>query len=112
VANVGANLMLIPRYGIEGAALAWTFSLIVANGLPLVQMWRSLGVHPFGARTVRTMALSTGVAVALLGARALLGATAGGLALGLVLGGAVLLAGIFTSPDRLGVDHVLRRTAR
>jgi O-antigen/teichoic acid export membrane protein len=112
VANIGANLVLIPRYGIRGAALAWTFSLLVANGLPLWQMWRSLGVHPFGARTVRTMALAAGVTAALVGARAVLGPTAGGLALGLVLGGAVLLAGILTSPDRLGVDQVLRRTAR
>jgi O-antigen/teichoic acid export membrane protein len=112
VANVGANLLLIPPYGIRGAALAWAFSLTVANGLPLVQMARSLGVHPFGARTLRTMALAVGVAVALVGARALLGATVGGLALGLTLGGAVLLAGIWTSPDRLGIDQVLRRTAR
>jgi O-antigen/teichoic acid export membrane protein len=112
VANIGANLVLIPRYGLEGAALAWTFSLLVANGLPLWQMWRGLGVHPFGARTVRTMALAAGVAAALVGARALLGPTAGGLALGLALGGAVLLAGIWTSPDRLGIDQVLRRTAR
>jgi O-antigen/teichoic acid export membrane protein len=110
VANIGANLVLIPRYGIEGAALAWTFSLIVANGLPLWQMWRSLGVHPFGARTIRTMAVATGVAAALVGARALLGPTAEGLALGLVLGGAILLAGVWSSPDRLGIDQVLRRS--
>jgi O-antigen/teichoic acid export membrane protein len=112
VANVGANLLLIPPYGIQGAAVAWTFSLVVANGLPLWQMWRGLGVHPFGARTVRTMALSAGVAAALVGARALLGPTATGLALGLALGGGVLLAGIWASPDRLGVDQILRRTAR
>ena len=112
VANIGANLLLIPPYGIEGAALAWTLSLVVANGLPLFQMWRGLGVHPFGARTVRTMALAAGVAAALVGARAVLGPTAAGLALGLVLGGAVLLAGIWASPDRLGIDQVLRRPAR
>jgi len=112
VVNIGANLVLIPPYGIRGAALAWTLSLVVANGLPLWQMWRSLGVHPFGARTVRTMALAAGVAAALVGARALLGPSAAGLALGLAVGGAVLVAGILTSPDRLGVDHVLRRTAR
>lgn len=112
VANIGANLLLIPPYGIRGAALAWTLSLVVANGLPLFQMWRGLGVHPFGARTVRTMALATGVAAALVGARAVLGPTAAGLALGLALGGAVLLAGIWASPDRLGIDQVLRRPAR
>ncbi len=112
VANIGANLLLIPRYGIRGAALAWTFSLVIANGLPLWQMWRGLGVHPFGARTVRTLALAAGVAVALVGARAALGPDALGLAAGLAVGGAVLLAGIWASPDRLGIDQVLRRTAR
>ncbi|QYG92367.1 oligosaccharide flippase family protein [Iamia sp. SCSIO 61187] len=112
VVNIGANLLLIPPYGIKGAALAWTISLMVANGLPLAQMWKMLGVHPFGARTVRTMALAAGVAAALVAARALLGPTIGGLALGLALGGAVLLAGIWSSPDHLGVDQVLRRPAR
>jgi O-antigen/teichoic acid export membrane protein len=112
VANIGANIVLIPRYGIQGAALAWTLSLVVANGLPLWQMWRSLGVHPFGARTVRTIALAVGAAGGLVTGRAVLGPSAGGLALGLALGGAVLVAGIATSPDHLGADHVLRRSAR
>ncbi len=112
VANIGANVLLIPPYGIKGAALAWTFSLIVANGLPLFQMWRSLGVHPFGARTLRTMALAAGVGATMIGVRAGLGADVGGLAVGLILGGVVLFAGIFSSPDRLGIDHVLRRTTR
>lgn len=110
VANIGANLLLIPRYGIKGAALAWTISLMVANGLPLVQMWRDLGVHPLGARTVRVLVLCTGVAIELVMSRVIFGPTAAGLALGLVLGGAVLVAGVLTSPDRLGVDQVLRRT--
>ncbi len=112
VANVGANLALIPHWGIRGAAVAWAISLTVANGLPLVQMYRSLGVHPFGPRTLRVLALCAGVATGLLAARALLGPTPVGLAVGLALGGAVLVAGVVTSPDRLGVDQVLRRTAR
>ena len=112
VTNVGANLLLIPVWGIRGAALAWTCSLVVANGLPLVQMYRLLGIQPFGARTLRALGIGALVGVGLLAGRAALGPTAGGLALGLALGGAALVAGVRFSPDRMGVEDMLRRTAR
>ena len=48
VANIGLNLLLIPRYGINGAAIAWAVSLFFTNALPLLQVWRRPGVHPFG----------------------------------------------------------------
>ncbi len=112
VVNVVANLVLIPPYGIRGAALAWTLSLLVANALPLVQMWRALGIHPWGERTLRALAITGGVGVALAVGRMLLGTTAAGFAVGLVLGGAVLVGGVLTSPDRLGVDQVLPRRSR
>jgi O-antigen/teichoic acid export membrane protein len=47
-ANVALNVVLIPRFGMAGAALAWTASLVVNNVVPLAQVWRSLGVNPFG----------------------------------------------------------------
>ncbi len=45
--NVGLNLLLIPRYGIEGAALAWAISIILNNLLALVETWAILGFRPF-----------------------------------------------------------------
>lgn len=110
VVNVGANLVLIPRHGIRGAAVAWALSLAVANGLPLVQMWRAHGISPWGPRSIRALALATAAGAALLASRALLGATMTGLALGLALAAAVLIAGILTAPDRMGVAQVLGRT--
>ena len=46
--NIGLNLLLIPRFGIVGAAIAWAIARVVANLLPLFQVGRSLGFHPFG----------------------------------------------------------------
>lgn len=46
--NVGLNLLLIPEFGLNGAALAWAVSRIVANVLPLVELRSYLGFHPFG----------------------------------------------------------------
>lgn len=48
VLNVALNLLLIPRFGIEGAALAWAGSIAANNLLPLAQVWRFLRLHPFG----------------------------------------------------------------
>ncbi|MBA2578143.1 MAG: oligosaccharide flippase family protein [Euzebyaceae bacterium] len=47
-ANVALNLVLIPRYGLVGAALAWVVSTAINNLAPLAQVWRSLRMHPFG----------------------------------------------------------------
>lgn len=46
--NVSLNILLIPRWGIEGAATAWAASLVVANLLPLAQIRHQFGVTPFG----------------------------------------------------------------
>jgi O-antigen/teichoic acid export membrane protein len=46
--NVGLNLLLIPRYGITGAAIAWAISILWDNLAPLVQVWRLLGLAPWG----------------------------------------------------------------
>lgn len=107
--NIGANLILIPHLGIQGAALAWTISLAVANGLPAAQMWMLMRIQPFGARSLRALAIVTLVGAALVGARLLLGTTLAGLALGVTLGGLVLVGGVRQAPDRMGVADVLRR---
>ena len=52
VANVTLNLILIPRYGMTGAAVAWSASILLNNLLPLVEVWRLIGLHPFGAGSI------------------------------------------------------------
>lgn len=46
--NVGLNLLLIPRLGIVGAAIAWAVSIIVNNVAPLVEVMTFSRIDPFG----------------------------------------------------------------
>src|SRR5699024_4931271 len=45
--NLGLNFLLIPHWGIEGAAVAWATAIILANMLPLYQIHHGLGLSPF-----------------------------------------------------------------
>lgn len=47
--NIVGNLLLVPRYGITGAAAAYAASIVLVNVLPLVQTHRSWRLHPFEA---------------------------------------------------------------
>ena len=64
--NIVLNLLLIPRYGGTGAAIAWSSSIIFTNLLPLVQVWKFLGMHPFG-RGFPKVVLAAGAAYGALG---------------------------------------------
>ncbi len=46
--NVGLNLVLIPAFGLTGAALAWAITRVIANLLPFAQVSTRLAFHPFG----------------------------------------------------------------
>lgn len=61
--NVGLDLVLIPKFGILGAAAGWTVALLVKNLLPLGQLAVTIRVHPFGIGT----ALAAVLAVACFG---------------------------------------------
>lgn len=50
--NVVLNLLLIPRMGITGAAVAWAASIVVNNLVPLIQVRGLVGLHPVGVATV------------------------------------------------------------
>ena len=60
VVNVVLNLILIPRYGINGAAVAWAASILLNNLLPLGQTWRFMQLHPFGRGSVIVAASAIG----------------------------------------------------
>lgn len=46
--NVGLDLILIPKYGITGAAIGWAVAIVVSNVVPLVQLAWVYQLHPFG----------------------------------------------------------------
>ncbi len=58
VLNVALNLLLIPKYGINGSAVAWMVSIVVRNLLPLIQVSRFLHLSPFGKGSAIATAIS------------------------------------------------------
>lgn len=105
-ANVVLNLVLVPRYGITGAAVAWAVSLVITNAVPLVQVWRTEGLHPFSAGWAYAIVLSVGAVGGVeLGARALFGATVPSLGAALVLAGGLYGGLLLRFRNRLGLDQ-------
>jgi O-antigen/teichoic acid export membrane protein len=47
VVNIGLGLLLIPRWGITGAAVAWAAAVVIRNGLAFWQVHRAQGLTPF-----------------------------------------------------------------
>ena len=54
--NVALLLVLVPRHGIVGAAIAWTVTLVVVNTARVAQVTRAFGFRPFDATTVEAFA--------------------------------------------------------
>ncbi|MCO8246708.1 MULTISPECIES: flippase [unclassified Haladaptatus] len=52
--NVALNLVLIPKYSYFGAAIATTAGYLMMNSLYLIQLYRTIGIHPFGRSLFRT----------------------------------------------------------
>jgi O-antigen/teichoic acid export membrane protein len=74
--NVGLNLLLIPRIGIVGAAIAWGVSIIVNDYAPLLEVMAFVRISPFG-RVHRLVSLAALACFGLpgLAAAALMGQT-------------------------------------
>ena len=54
--NLGLNLFLIPRYGIEGAAVAAALSTALINLMRVAEVRVCLGVHPFSRSLLKPVA--------------------------------------------------------
>ena len=60
--NLGGALVLIPRYGLAGAAASTAAAIVLLNVLRLVEVKIVFGCHPFREDTVRTL-LAAAIAV-------------------------------------------------
>jgi O-antigen/teichoic acid export membrane protein len=114
--NLALNVVLIPRYGLAGAAAASAAGTLLNNLLPLVQVWRSMGLHPFGTGVGVAAGLSA-VCFGLLGlaVRAVAGPTVTGLAVYVVAGCGLYAALLWRFRDRLdwqALRGVLSRPGR
>jgi O-antigen/teichoic acid export membrane protein len=61
VITICANLILIPRYGIEGAAIASALSLLVFNSVKWLYIWIRMKMQPFTMNTLFVIILGAGV---------------------------------------------------
>jgi O-antigen/teichoic acid export membrane protein len=110
--NVGLDLLLIPRYGIAGAAIGWAAAIGVANLTPLIQLMVVTRLHPFGLGTLTASSLAVVSFAAIpLAARAVLGEGAAVSAGAVAAGCAVTAAGLwwFRGPLRLSALPGLSR---
>jgi len=117
--NVSLDLVLIPRYGITGAAIGWAVAIIVTNLMPMGQLASSIHLQPFGRGTVLAAGLSTVSFCAIpLAIRSVIGGGFVGLAAGVAAGSVVMAIGLwrFHAVLRLsampGVSSIQRRLRR
>lgn len=57
VLTIAANYLLIPLYGIEGAAIASAFALLVYNGVKYFYLWFRMNLQPFSTGTLAVLFL-------------------------------------------------------
>ncbi|MDA2808164.1 lipopolysaccharide biosynthesis protein [Nocardiopsis suaedae] len=112
-ANLVLCAVLIPPLGAVGAALAWAAAIGVRNLLPLVQLHRMVGVHPFSVR----WAAAAGAALVWFGAvpavcAAALGTTGASLVLAMVVGGSGWTATVWRMRTVLDLDGLLPKRLR
>lgn len=115
VVNVLLNVLLVPRFGLIGAAASWTISLTLVNLARVIEVWVTMRMWPFGVAMVKGMAAAAAGAVpawfigsTLSGLPALL---VGAAALGLVYLAVVIVLGI-TEEDRLVFSAMKGRLRR
>jgi O-antigen/teichoic acid export membrane protein len=99
-ANVALNLLLIPRYGIVGAACAWSFSIVSVNLTKLFQVRYVLGIRSVGSSWAKTFL----AAIPAAGAGLLVAWLTSGWLTAASLGTAVVAATFVAALMLLGVD--------
>ncbi len=104
-------IVLVPRFGTEGAAIAQTVTIAVSNALRVFLVWRFVGIQPFGRAYARLLLPAAACFAAMLGANAVLSDAgwivhvAGVAAAGTVVYVPVLLLFGLTRAE----EHVIRR---
>jgi O-antigen/teichoic acid export membrane protein len=58
VVMLGFDAVLVPRHGALGAAIGLAAAVLANNLVPLAQVRRSLGLHPFGRATLAAAGLA------------------------------------------------------
>ena len=72
VIAVALNLLLVPPYGVAGAAAATAAALVFANGSSLIFVRRNLGFWPYDRRYAKPLLAGLAATIAVLGVRGVL----------------------------------------
>lgn len=64
--NVVGCLLLIPRFGMTGAAVSTASALLLVNAIKLVEVRLLFGIHPFRGQSVRVLLAAAGAVAAAL----------------------------------------------
>jgi O-antigen/teichoic acid export membrane protein len=101
-------VLAVPRWGIEGAALAWSAGMVLDAVLAVWQVHRYVGVRPLAGRVHLALAVALGsVGLPALVSRWTLDDTMTGLAVTLLVGGTCLLLACFILRRQLLLDDIL-----
>ena len=107
VLNITLNVLLIPRLGITGAAVAWSVSILANNLAPLLQVRVFLGLHPLGRETIVAAAMSLfafGLIPVIV--RAWFASDLRGFSVAAIVGGVVYAAGLWRFRSTLSLHRL------
>lgn len=110
---VGLDLLLIPSLGFLGAAIGWSAAIAVANLLPLLQVWSTERVNPYGRPLVIAMLASVvpfGVVPA--GLALIVGSSLVSTLAGLALGSALFALVLWRFRDSVHLPTLLEAVRR
>lgn len=108
VLNVALNLVLVPMWGIEGAAVAWAVTIIVDTVVVVYQVQHLMGLRPQG----RSLWVAAGLSIGLVGSLSVLSRLALGSSVTVLLGTIVVVAAVYLAVSfplrhRLGLVALL-----
>jgi O-antigen/teichoic acid export membrane protein len=113
--NIGLNLLLVPRMGILGAAIAWAASIVIDNVTAMAEVRWVLKMAPFGPGYLLVTLITVGCFGAIgIAARVALGETLPALIAGLGAGGLAYVAALYLGRMQLqltGLFAALRMRA-
>jgi O-antigen/teichoic acid export membrane protein len=103
--NVPLNLILIPRFGASGGAVAWTVSMIATNVMQMLYLWLMFRMHFFGREFLTVTGLCVGVFLGIgVATRLVLGTTVISLVVFGVISTVVYLGFLVRLRSRLHLD--------
>jgi O-antigen/teichoic acid export membrane protein len=116
VLTVALNLLLIPPFGLVGAAVANAAAMTVVNAGLTTQVWRLTGMHPYDRGWLKPVGAGLGAAAVTVVARALLSEGAAGELVGMVVLGVTYLGLLalqgFEEDDRAVLGQLVKRVRR